>query len=342
MQEEFAALVAKSLAGETTREEREELEAWLRYPEYREQYQWLQKQWQAAESATPARSYDAEAALVKLRQRIQAAPTAAVEPEAPAAEPKVVHFPWQRLLQVAAVLALCVCGYGLYSALQPSREQAPANELVMVDQGQRVLTLTDGTRVRLNAGSTLRFPAEFASDIRRVELSGEGFFEVSADPEHPFIVATEAMEVRVTGTVFNVRNYPDEGAAQVSLLEGKVDVSTAAASRPLQPAQQFQLDKQSGGQAVQAFDQDEVTAWTEGRFVFRNEPLEQVARELGRHYGVTFEIGDEKLAHRRVTGDFSQDSLGVIVETLAYSTNATYEMQRDGHKLVTVRLKPGA
>lgn len=155
-----------------------------------------------------------------------------------------------------------------------------------VPRGSRIVTLTlsDGTKVWLNAGSALRYPVVFAADRRSVTLTGEGYFEVAKAAAKPFFVASKDAEVGVLGTHFNVNAYPDDAGMTVTLLEGKVQVSRAGQAKMLAPGQQALVEKQFTVRQVD--DMDRVMAWKNGYFLFHHTPLEEVGRQLGRWYDV--------------------------------------------------------
>jgi ferric-dicitrate binding protein FerR (iron transport regulator) len=151
--------------------------------------------------------------------------------------------------------------------------------------GQYQLTLPDGSQVWLNAASSLRFPVAFGGAERRVELSGEAYFEVAKDARHPFKVAARGAEITVLGTHFNVQAYADEPALAATLLEGKVQLRQGAQQALLQPGQQAQ-PQPDGTIRVRAVDVQHAVAWKNGYFVFNDEPIEAIMRRVARWYDV--------------------------------------------------------
>ncbi len=153
--------------------------------------------------------------------------------------------------------------------------------------GQYQVILPDGTKVWLNAASSLKYPASFASlKERRVELNGEAYFEVAKDKNHPFIVKTDKQEVEVLGTHFNINTYADEPAVKTTLLEGSVKVSqlTTHNSQFLKPGQQAVLT--DNGISVSEVNTEEVIAWKNGYFRFDDEKLGSIMRKIARWYDV--------------------------------------------------------
>ena len=152
-----------------------------------------------------------------------------------------------------------------------------------------LVKLSDGTRVHLNCETEFRYPVKFAAGERRVYLDGEAFFEVEKAKGWPFIVETDRMHVRVTGTKFNVKSYRSEEVVHTTLVQGTVKVNTTedwAEAEELVPLQQYYLDKRSGQAQVKQVDTGLFTDWIEGRFVFKDQRLEEVMGTLARWYSV--------------------------------------------------------
>lgn len=151
--------------------------------------------------------------------------------------------------------------------------------------GQYQLTLPDGSQVWLNAASSLRFPVAFTGAERRVELTGEAYFEVAKDAKHPFKVAARGAEVTVLGTHFDVQAYADEPALAATLLEGAVRLSQGTQRALLRPGQQGRCWPQ-GQVQVREVDVQHAVAWKNGYFVFNDEPIEAIMRQVARWYDV--------------------------------------------------------
>lgn len=151
--------------------------------------------------------------------------------------------------------------------------------------GQYQLTLPDGSQVWLNAASSLRFPVAFTGAERRVELTGEAYFEVAKDAKHPFKVAARGTEVTVLGTHFDVQAYADEPALATTLLEGSVRLRQGAQQVLLRPGQQAQ-PRPAGTIRVREVDVQHAVAWKNGYFVFNDEPIEAIMRQVSRWYDV--------------------------------------------------------
>jgi putative anti-sigma factor len=161
------------------------------------------------------------------------------------------------------------------------------NVLEVPKGGEFNVTLADGTRVWLNAGSKLTYPVAFVGNERRVILRGEGYFEVKKDDTKPFRVEVNGMMVTVLGTSFNLKSFPSEERTTATLLSGKVEVKTLSESVILEPNQQADLIVGENKLEVREVDAEAYRAWTKGQFVFRRERLESILDDVARWYNVT-------------------------------------------------------
>ncbi|RZJ92825.1 MAG: FecR family protein [Chryseobacterium sp.] len=164
------------------------------------------------------------------------------------------------------------------------------NTIETPNGGRYQVALPDGTKVWMNAASSLKYPASFASlKERKVELQGEAYFQVAKDKQHPFIVKTDQQEVKVLGTHFNINSYTDEPEAKTTLLEGSVNVSELGSekSKMLVPGQQAII--KGANIIISQADLDQAVSWKNGEFVFTGEDLKTVMRQVARWYDVDVE-----------------------------------------------------
>lgn len=165
---------------------------------------------------------------------------------------------------------------------------SPRFHLLQVPRGgEYALVLADGTRVWLNAETELSYPSYFSGKDRRVKLKGEAYFEVTADTSMPFIVETKHLQINVLGTSFNISAYPDE-SHHATLAKGKIKAIYEEKQVILSPGEQALLT--DSGMIVHAVYIATYTSWKERRFVFKNKPLQEVARDLERWYNVRLTI----------------------------------------------------
>jgi ferric-dicitrate binding protein FerR (iron transport regulator) len=180
--------------------------------------------------------------------------------------------------------------------------------------GQYQVVLPDGTRVWLNAVTSLRFPASFPGDKRVVELTGEAYFEVAAVGKEgkklPFIVnvgGSGGGQVEVLGTHFNVKAYNDEAAIKTTLLEGSVKMNSAKGQYLMKPGQQTHVGKDGKMSLNEDADVDEAVAWKNGRFQFNEADVETVMRDIARWYDVTIEYAG-KVPAEKFEGEIPRSS----------------------------------
>ncbi|MBN8855725.1 MAG: hypothetical protein BGO55_22895 [Sphingobacteriales bacterium 50-39] len=164
-----------------------------------------------------------------------------------------------------------------------------------VPRGSRIahVTLSDGTRVWLNAGSSLRYPVAFNGPDRKVEVTGESYFEVAQDKAHPFVVSKGNNAITVLGTHFNVNAYDEEGPMKVTLLEGSVKVTSGSGNSLLLPGQMAIMDQGQNIDVLKNADIERVMAWKNGYFNFSSTDIRTIMRELSRWYGLELDFENE-------------------------------------------------
>lgn len=167
-----------------------------------------------------------------------------------------------------------------------STQTVKYNTLTTPMGGQYQLILPDGSKVWLNAGSSLHFPTAFSGKERRVELKGEAYFEVAKNRAMPFKVFANDMEVKVLGTHFNVMAYDDEKSMNTTLLEGSVQVLKGSGRIYLEPGEVAVLNKTNGNMNVSTADIEQAVAWKNGYFIFSDENIESIMRKVSRWYNV--------------------------------------------------------
>lgn len=161
------------------------------------------------------------------------------------------------------------------------------------------MTLSDGTKVWINAESEIKYPVVFGPDKREVFITGEAFFEVVKDSLRPFIVHTPNAQTTVLGTSFNVMAYPDERHTEITLLKGAVVVEAAGRNQYIKPGQQVQVDNVSKEMNCREVNAGRYASWKDGLFDFEGMKLEDLAVELSRWYDVDFFLSMQ-LAGRKI------------------------------------------
>lgn len=195
--------------------------------------------------------------------------------------------------------------------------------------------LADGTLVYLNAGSSLRFPANFIKGLeRKVFLTGEAFFEVAKDKD-PFIVNANNVNIRALGTAFNVSSYPEEENVNTVLVEGSVGVYnhneqfTVEHSTILEPNYMAIWNKDNNEITVKEVEVDIYTAWVSGRMVFRKTPFKIIRKKLERHYNIQIINENRLLDEKTYNAVFDVETLGEVMETLDESFSIKYVFENN-------------
>lgn len=177
--------------------------------------------------------------------------------------------------------------------------------------GQYQVELPDGSKVWLNAASSLRYPAAFAGENRKVELSGEAYFEIAKDLHHPFVIDVHGEEVKVLGTNFNIMAYENEPVSKTTLIDGSILVHAASkggSSVLLRPGQQVTWDDDKVLSAASVADVEQVLAWKNGQFRFSNDNIELIMRQVSRWYDVDVEYRMKKTEGKEFSGIISRYS----------------------------------
>lgn len=193
------------------------------------------------------------------------------------------------------------------------------NTLSTPTGGQYNIVLADGTKVYLNAVSSIKYPTQFNGDKRLVELEGEAYFEVAKNKNKPFIVKSDNQSIEVLGTHFNVHAYANESVVKTTLLEGSVAVSFKNQKSILKPGQQSNVSDNFTKIKIREVDTDEAIAWKNGRFKFDNADLKTVMRQLERWYGIKVEYRGDVSDVRFSGGTFMNKNLSEVLKVLELS-----------------------
>jgi ferric-dicitrate binding protein FerR (iron transport regulator) len=327
-------LFAGYFSGNLCAEERHELKAWIdAAPENRKYFLSMQEIWFSTIGASGnGHRFDKGKAYQRFLARI-----------GKDSDTRRHSARWRILWQSAA--AAVVLGIVAYTSFRQGSEHVKdqfADITIEAPPGSRIKTyLPDGTLVWLNTGSKIVYSQGFGFNERKVNLSGEGYFEVAKDEKLPFSIQTEELNVIVVGTIFNFRNYPDDLEATVSLLKGKVLVDNQVKkgeSSILSPGQKIFLDKKSGEMRLIRVNAQNTVEWKNGYLFFDDELLPDIVRELERSYDVKIILTHPKLEKLRFYSCFIRGELSIeeVVDILASTGNLQYS--KNGKE---IRLSPG-
>lgn len=200
--------------------------------------------------------------------------------------------------------------------------------------GQYQVVLPDGTKVWLNAASSIRYPSRFAEDERYVEITGEAYFEVASDKKRPFFVKSAHQKIEVLGTHFNVNAYRDEENTITTLLEGSVKILTSnTQAATLKPNQQAVLSSHRE-LAVRNVQAEDVIAWKNGRFVFNNTDIQSVMRVISRWYDVDI-VYKDGIPKKTIGGDISKfEHISQLLEVLEATGGIKFKVE--GRRIIVM------
>ena len=237
---------------------------------------------------------------------------------------------WKRYVaNVAAFLIGAVFAVGIFAWY--SQKHADSY-IVSTEPGQRAqVLLPDGSKLWLNASSSVEYATSFFSSERRVFLSGEAYFEVKKNPRLPFIVSSHGIETRVTGTKFNIRAYKKDNQLKTTLLEGSVEVSLPNNQEEeihMIPNEQLTVDLNNFKTSlVHTSVADESIRWIGGVLHFNQSTLQEIAEVLEKHYNVHIKIDDIALQQQRFSCDFDlSDDIYQILSVLSFTKSFDYRI----------------
>ena len=204
---------------------------------------------------------------------------------------------------------------------------------LLVPYGKRSsIELADGSKVWLNSGSKLIFPAAFTQTKREVYLEGEAIFEVAHDKKHPFIVKSGEQDIEVLGTIFNISNYKDDDAISTILKSGSVKItyhSSAALNSnkdiTIAPGTLATFDRSDRAVTTQHVDVAKYFSWRDGIFIFKNDSMRSIMKKVSRYYNVEIVIGDKDLAATTFSGSLDvNDTVEKVIKTIQETTKFNY------------------
>ena len=301
------------------------LRQWIKEkPENRDYFQTTVAVWKATGVMSNAEGFEVAGAISRFNRKTKSV--------------NGIDFYRRALRLSAAAIILLVCGISsLFFLWQSERTASEVVEeykeyVVEVPDGAKSkITFPDGSVVWLNAGSKVKYDSNFAKVSRNVELTGEGYFEVSKNKELPFVVNTEKLSVKVLGTKFNLKSYEEDSEVKVTLKEGAVKVGdflTDAAPVELKPNQRFTFRKADLSMLVDSVDASHIDNWRNGAMTFDKVPLEEIAKELRRLYNIPVRIEGDKLKQIVYYSDFQENvSVEKVLEILSSGNKFRYEVK---------------
>ncbi|MGL1887625.1 MAG: DUF4974 domain-containing protein [Reichenbachiella sp.] len=203
------------------------------------------------------------------------------------------------------------------------------NELMTPKGGRYTVELPDGTKVWLNAATTLRYPVNFTDSIREVFLVGEAFFDVTHTGQ-PFVVNAEEIEVQVLGTMFDISSYPDDPSSVATLVEGSINLMTGKEVKLLKPDEQAVFTRANESLVVAEVNSLRYASWRDGKINFNNSDLDAVMRTLARWYDFEYSFENEKASDYHFTASIeSTEKISDILQMLEMTTEVRFEFRNN-------------
>lgn len=268
------------------------------------------------------KKYDSSRAFSSVKSRIQG--------EKPKAISRSMAL---RTLKIAAAVILAlIIGSAAYYVGQRQLANPHMAGVMVDDAGLSQIELSDGTLVTLNRDTKINYPDQFANDIREVSIEGEAFFEVTPNPNKPFIIHAREATVRVLGTSFSVNAYPENDRVEVIVASGKVEVSKLANLQriTLDPGDKGIFINSSKQLTKSLNDDPNFLAWKTRTFIFNETALAEVIKQLNKVYRVQIELPDHKLNELLLNAHFEKETLDFILEVISNTHGLKIE-KHSGH-----------
>ena len=362
----FWILASKKIACEISAEETVELELlYLHHPDYKDIIENLQVR--KDPNIYPSAKSE-EKILKNLRSKI--AQLHPVSEEVEMTEEPIPHeenpsfwLTYRRNILIGCVAIMISAGllfiYTKQTAV-PAAIHFTDNNVATKPGSRSQIKLPDGTLVTLNADSKISYPDNFIGSTREVVLEGEAFFEVTENKARPFIIHLKTMDIKVLGTVFNVKSYPAEHTSEASLIKGSIEVTLKNRRNEkimLKPNEKISVSDEiieetkssvnnAANSRIQRSDNIPLISlspldvdkkenivkeigWTQNKLMFKNQSLEDIAIILYRWYGRNIEIRSDKLKEQKFTGNFNNESLMQVLQALQVSYNFNFKRENN-------------
>lgn len=361
-------ILGKKFSGEASESELNELEQLLRiHPELHYPIQNITDLWKLGK---PVDGYEARQALQKHLLRLgETEFETQTGQDGKTFESGQSRYKTRRLAfaGIAATLAVGLVSYFLFftgsagsRGKKAEHDQLPGetaiyrekNEVSTKTGSNSRIVLPDGSTVWLNAGSTIEYDKNFDHEIREVSLNGEAYFDVTKDPERPFIIHTQKINIKVLGTAFNVKSYANDSHSETSLIHGSIEVTMKDHPEEkiiMKPSEKLVVMNDAVSLAQPDTKNTESTppvvvskinylpadgtvietSWVDNRFIFRDKKFAELAHEMERKYGLTFRFEDEEAEQLMFSGNFKRETVEQVLQALQLANYFDYTIEND-------------
>ncbi|MDY0098511.1 MAG: DUF4974 domain-containing protein [Bacteroidales bacterium] len=320
-QDEILSLIAKHLTATADQVETARLKEWIEYSEENRRYfEQVGNIWDLSDRSIDLSKINTDEALKEVQKRtIKKSPV------------RTLWRSWQKIAAIIIIPLLAGTNLWIYQkskrTISQDEEAVIYTEVIAAFGTRTSLSLADSTLVWLNSGSSLRYPNKFSDTDFKVYLTGEAYFEVRKKNPKPFIVQTSTLQVKATGTRFNVQEYSSDNISEVALVSGKIfvnelddDNNQSNLIAELFPNQRLTYNRQTKIKQITDEDTYRFVAWKDGKLIFRNDPLEEVSKKLSMMFNVDIEVKGSELKNYRYRATFEDESLEEILKLLKLSS----------------------
>jgi len=353
----FLILVSRILTGEGSDDDVKELESFLANDFYKKKFHLLKEYWENKSSITT----DTDKALQKILLQIKEEKNEGEKKpvRSGGSKKKAIQF-FFNFSKVAVLIAVCIAA--AYFILKKSNDHSIASlqtksfpwQIKETPKGKKsTIMLSDGTKVVMNSDSRLKFPARFSGDKREVFLTGEAFFDVTHNAKVPFIIHTSKMNIKVLGTEFNVKSYPEDSTSETTLIRGLIEVTLN--DRPsdkiiLRPKEKLIVSNEPSSKHISSLatsspaqearllisslhyvsDKDSAiveTSWLDNKLVFQDESFGKLATDLERRYGINIRFSNSGVKEFRFTGVFENETIDEVLKALKLTEKFNYKIE---------------
>lgn len=365
-------LMGRKLANEASLQELQELESILRSsPELHFSLQTLSDLWQTT-PVTDAAGLEAAYTSLLDRMKLEGVDVPGAHHDDFAGNTMMPYSKRRKVFSLrnmltSATLVAAVAAVWIFNPFAPTKPKAPVaketSEISTKYGSKTNIVLPDGSKVWLNAGSKITYDKVFGETLREVSLTGEAYFDVVHNAARPFIIHTRAMDIKVLGTEFNVKSYPDEKTTETSLIRGSIEVTLKQRSAEkiiLKPNEKLVVSNEIVNQEEKAvvpkkkmirhtpiinlgtlnyFSLDSTvleTSWVSNRLVFEDESFEEIAHRMSRWYGVNFLFKDEEVKNLRFTGNFRNETIVEALDAMQITADFGFKIE-DKNVTITKR-----
>ncbi len=366
-QNNITDLLAQLLSGTLTPKGKYDLYHYIMDDSHKKEImEWLQQQWDRMPQQ--AEGISGEAMFAKIKEQIELETTPTGRQISISQGSKNNGQKWKMLLRYAAVFAIAFVLSWTIQKMGTDDTDIPAfsetylqyNEIQVPYGSKTKIILSDSSAVWLNAGARLKYPANFHGDTREVFLQGEGFFDITKDDKHPFIVSINGANIRVLGTKFNLMANADDNIIETTLIEGAIEMlglkdTDTKSNMVLAPGQKLTIHKENehyevlniqeaglsipeevatpvkikSANLIEQANVEMATAWTENKLVFVKEPFYDVKIKLERWYGVTIDVKDPEILNYRFTGTFEKQTFEQAMSALSKAASCKFKIDKD-------------